>query len=182
MVIDTFEYVLTYTSNGCNGINDTVLVIVKPKPVITVNDLVLCSGSNDTIEANPNLPGGIYNWDTGISGPTDSIIIVGPLSNPLDQVTTYFYDSWYILDGCSSDTVTSTVTVNPIPTVTVNSPTICAGLSASITANPSSTGGTFLWSGPTIPATGLTTQSITVSHEWSSGCALPWARGPYYIY
>ena len=163
LVIDTFEYVLTYTSNGCNGINDTVLVIVKPKPVITVNDLVLCSGSNDTIEANPNLPGGIYNWDTGISGPTDSIIIVGPLSNPLDQVTTYFYDSWYILDGCSSDTVTSTVTVNPIPTVTVNSPTICAGLSASITANPSSTGGTFLWSGPTIPSTGLTTQTITVS-------------------
>ena len=159
----TYTYSVVYTLNGCPSLPSSTVVTVNPKPTIAVNNLSFCSGSNDTIEANPNLPGGIYNWDTGISGPTDSIIIVGPLSNPLDQVTTYFYDSWYILDGCSSDTVTSTVTVNPIPTVTVNSPTICAGLSASITANPSSTGGTFLWSGPTIPATGLTTQSITVS-------------------
>ena len=168
LVRDTFEYVLTYMANGCNGINDTVLVIVKPKPVVSVNDLVLCSGSNDTIEANPNLSGGIFNWENGVSGPTDSIIIVGPLSNPLDQVTNYFYDSWYILDGCSSDTVTSTVTVNPIPTVTVNSPTICNYQSATLTAIPSSIGGTFLWSGPTLPATGLTTQTISVSPNLSN--------------
>jgi valyl-tRNA synthetase len=59
--------------------------------------------------------------------------------------------------------VISHVTVNPIPTVTVNDATICAGFSAPLTAVPSSTGGTFAWTGPTISGSPLTTQSISVS-------------------
>src|SRR5258708_7753116 len=50
------------------------------------------------------------------------------------------------------------VTLNTAPTVTVNSSTICAGQSATLTATPSATGGTYSWS----PG-GQTTQSITVS-------------------
>jgi hypothetical protein len=46
------------------------------------------------------------------------------------------------------------VTVNPVPTVTVNSPTICAGQSATLTANGAAT---YLWSNL------ATTNSITVS-------------------
>jgi gliding motility-associated-like protein len=167
LVTDTFNYILTYSVNGCTGVKDTVAVIVKPKPVVSVNDLTICSGTSDTIEANPNLVGGQYNWSfnnsTILSGNTDSLLIVSPLANPIDQITNYYYDSWYILNGCSSDTVISHVTVNPIPTVTVNDATICAGFSAPLTAVPSSTGGTFAWTGPTISGSPLTTQSISVS-------------------
>jgi gliding motility-associated-like protein len=167
LATETFNYILTYSVNGCTGVKDTVQVIVKPKPVISVNDLTICSGTSDTLEANPNLVGGQYNWSfngsTILSGNTDSLLIVSPLANPIDQITNYYYDSWYILNGCSSDTVVSNVTVNPIPTVTVNDATICAGLSATLTATPSSTGGTFAWTGPTISGSPLTTQSITVA-------------------
>jgi gliding motility-associated-like protein len=160
---ENFQYILTYSVNGCTGLKDTVEVEVKPQPVISVNDLIICSGISDTIEANPNILGGTYYWSTGFTGNTDTLLIVSPPANPIDQITNYYYDSWYILNGCSSDTVVSHVTVNPIPTVIVNDATICANLSATLTATPSSTGGSFAWSGPTISSSAPTTQSITVS-------------------
>lgn len=51
-----------------------------------------------------------------------------------------------------------TITVTAAPTVNVNSPSICAGTSTTITATPSTGGGSYLWS----PG-GETTQNITVS-------------------
>jgi hypothetical protein len=56
--------------------------------------------------------------------------------------------------GCTA-TASKTVTVYPKPTVTVNSPSICVGEAATLTAN--ATGGTILWS------TGSTASSITVN-------------------
>jgi hypothetical protein len=49
------------------------------------------------------------------------------------------------LGGCTPATGTGTVTVSPAPTVTVNSLTICSGESATLTATPSQTGGTYSW-------------------------------------
>src|SRR5207248_698687 len=57
-----------------------------------------------------------------------------------------------------SNTGSGTVTLNAAPTVAVNSQTICAGQSATLTATPSTGGGTYLWA----PG-GQTTSSITVS-------------------
>ena len=51
-----------------------------------------------------------------------------------------------------------TYTINPAPTVTINDPAICSGQSTTLTATPSLSGGSFLWS----PG-GATTQSITVT-------------------
>lgn len=58
--------------------------------------------------------------------------------------------------GCNTQYVD--IEVSNGASVSVNSPSICTGSSATLTANPSSPGGTFLWS----PG-GETTQSITVS-------------------
>ena len=55
--------------------------------------------------------------------------------------------------GCSK-TATSTVTVNPLPTITATSVTICAGQPATITGSGALT---YLWN------TGATTASLTVS-------------------
>src|SRR6185436_1844530 len=53
-------------------------------------------------------------------------------------------------EGCEGDPVTIVITVNPLPTVTVNSPTICAGTAATITATPGGPGTyTYVW---TVPA------------------------------
>jgi hypothetical protein len=56
--------------------------------------------------------------------------------------------------NCASAPASAQVTVNPVPTVAVNSPTICAGQSATLTANGAAT---YLWSNL------ATTNSITVS-------------------
>lgn len=58
--------------------------------------------------------------------------------------------------GCNTQSID--IEVSNGATVSVNSESICTGGSATLTANPSSSGGTFLWS----PG-GETTQSITVS-------------------
>jgi large repetitive protein len=52
--------------------------------------------------------------------------------------------------GCVGDPVTIIVTINPLPTVTVNSSTICAGTQATITATPGAPGTySYVW---TVPA------------------------------
>jgi hypothetical protein len=65
------------------------------------------------------------------------------------------------LQACNSigcNTATQDITVTSSSSVTVNNSSICAGSSAVLTANPSTSGGTYLWS----PG-GATTSSITVS-------------------
>jgi hypothetical protein len=52
-------------------------------------------------------------------------------------------------NGCVGDPVTIIVTVNPLPTVTVNSSTICAGTFATITATPGAAGTyNYVWTVP----------------------------------
>lgn len=68
--------------------------------------------------------------------------------------------------GCVGDPVSIVVTVNPIPTVTVNSSTICAGTQATITATPGAAGTySYAW---TVPA-GATNPGNVAS--FSSGVA-----------
>lgn len=52
--------------------------------------------------------------------------------------------------GCAGDPVSINVTINPLPTVTVNSSAICAGTTATITATPGAAGTyNYVW---TVPA------------------------------
>jgi large repetitive protein len=51
--------------------------------------------------------------------------------------------------GCPGDPVTIIVTINPLPTVTVNSSAICAGTNATITATPGAPGTySYVWTVP----------------------------------
>jgi hypothetical protein len=86
-------------------------------------------------------------WNTGATTPS---ITVSP------SVTTN-YTVVYTLASCASLAGTGTVTVNPIPTVSVTSISTCPGSPATITATGTAAGGTYLWD------TGATTASITVS-------------------
>ena len=135
---------------GCGGsvFSNTVCVTVHPIPVVTVDDAVICAGETTTLTANVDITGGTYLWNTG---QTTQSITVSP-----GATTTY--DVTYTLNGCPA-TDDATVTVNPQPTTLgLTDQTICAGASATLTANPDVTGGTYNWS-----PTGETTQSINVS-------------------
>lgn len=143
------SYTVSLQACNANGCNTTTMTInIETVPTVTVSDQTICEGNTATLTAVPSAGGGNYNWSPG--GQTTSSINVSPAST-----TTYTVN--YDLNGCPAVPITATVTVNPVPTVSVNSETICEGDMAILTAAPSVGGGTYNWS------SGQTTSSITVS-------------------
>jgi gliding motility-associated-like protein len=147
-------YTCVYTLNGQTVNSNPASITVLPKPVISVNSPTICSSQSATLSVTANPSGGSYLWQPG--GQTTSSLSVNPTS-------TSNYTVIYTLNGCS-DTATSIVTVNPIPTVSVNNQTICSGQSATLTASPSISGGTFLWSSSQNTTTITVSPSTTTSY------------------
>ncbi len=122
----TTRYTCTFT--GSNSCTDTlsVLVSVKPKPVLSVTGgLIICTGTSTTLTATG---AGTYAWYNGTTliGSNASITL-NPTSN-----TTYKLKG--TLNGCS-DSTNVTVTVVNKPTVSVSGTlTICTGSSTILTA------------------------------------------------
>src|SRR4030095_680626 len=157
----TTNYVVTYSLGGCSY-SATSTVTVNADTYVLVNSLTICTGQSATLSATPSVGGGTYSWSPG--GQTSQSITVSPASTSNYVVT-------YSLGGCSNS-ATSIVTVNSAPTVSVNSPTICAGQSATLTATTSIGGGTFSWS----PA-GQTSQSIIVSPSATTNYVVTYSLG-----
>ena len=77
--------------------------------------------------------------------------------------------------ACLSPIIPVTVIVNPQPTITATGATICAGQSATLTANPNIPGGTCVWmpgnlQGTSITVNPVTTTIYTVTYT-TAGCA-----------
>ena len=151
----TTSYTVTGTSSGCTGTAIST-VTVSPGLIVTVNNPTICTGSSAILTANG---GTTYTWS---NGSTTNPTTVSPGSTTSYTVTG-------TSSGCSG-TAVSIVTVSPSLNITVNSPTICPGTSAILTANG---GTTYAWSdgsttNPTTVNPGSTT-SYTVTGT-SSGC------------
>lgn len=147
--ITTAFYDVVYTLNGCPSNTETIEVNVNPTPTVNTNDPTICEGQSIVLNATPSVSGGTYLWNPG--GQTTSSINISP-------ATSTDYTVVYTLNGCESLPEISSVTVNTTPTVLVADESICGGGSATLTANPSVGGGTYLWS----PG-GQTTPTITES-------------------
>jgi gliding motility-associated-like protein len=145
----TTLYSVLYTWNGCTATDD-ITVTVNPTPTVSVNNPNICFGDTTQITATPNIPNGSFNWIT--TNETTQSISVSP------QVTTT-YDVEYTLNGCTSAIATSTVTVTPLPIITVPNIIICEGATGTLTATANVAGGTFTWS------QGGSTSSITESPQ-----------------
>lgn len=114
----TTYYVYGRNTNGCIGIDSiTVNVSQLPAVVLTASSTEICNGDSIILTATG---ADSYFWHnvTGVNN-----IVVYPTTN-----TTYIV-SGTNSDGCSkNDTVT--VTVNPVPQITLNGPTqVCDGSS-----------------------------------------------------
>ncbi|MES2565407.1 MAG: kelch repeat-containing protein [Bacteroidota bacterium] len=103
------------SAEGCLGTNFSATITVGSAPAIVVNSESVCAGSSVTLTANGVTS---YTWSTGEH---TSSIVVTPTANTVYDVTGH-------LAGCSVNaTNESTVTVNALPIVSINSATICEG-------------------------------------------------------
>jgi hypothetical protein len=153
----TTTYTVTATSSdGCSA-TATGSVTVNPVPtaVITVSSATICQGESTSLTASG---GTTYLWSTGAATASITVTTSGVYSVTVGNDL-----------GCT-DVASTTITVNPTPVLTVNSPTIFAGQSATLTVGGCE-GGTLTWS------TGETTTSLIVSPLvttiYSATCTFP---------
>ncbi len=139
----------SYYVEPCPGTyREIVTVTVTPGPSITVNSPTICNGQTANLTANG---GTTYSWTAGVT-------VTGTNTGDASPSSTTSYTVTGTTAGCSG-TAVSTVTVTPGPTITVNSPTICNGQTANLTAG----GGTsYTWSaGATSTGTNTASASPT---------------------
>lgn len=139
---------------GCAATNTAVSTLtVYTVPGITVANATICSGS-------------VYSFTgTGASVYSSS----GGTTNTSPASTTVYSITGTSAQGCaSSNSPTMTLVVNPIPTITVNSGTICSG--KSFTIMPVSTN-TYAISGGTNIVSPTTNTFYTATATNSFGCS-----------
>ena len=144
----------TYTLSGCTNTNiATISVTVNALPTVTASVVptgsVICFGNTTTLTASG---ANTYTWNPGG--------IPGTIVNPVPAANITYSLVGTSTAGCNStNTAIQSVTVNPLPIVSITPATtvICVGASASLIAN-GATGGTYTWT-----PIGLNTLTITPS-------------------
>lgn len=137
---------------GQNTFTYQIDVYLTPNTVNAGVDQDYCDGASANLGASSS--GGVsYLWSppTNLSNPN----IANPVADP--NVTTVYTVTATFPDGCRLQD-NMTVTVNPLPAVTINPQVVwaCPGGSVTLTAS-APTANSYLWS------TGATTSTITVS-------------------
>ena len=138
-------------SSGFATSNVTVIAL----PTISVNSGPICLGEVFTM-----LPSGAltYTYSSGTN-------TVAPTTT-----TNYFVTGTSSLGCVSGAPAIASVTVNPLPLISVNSGTICLGNSFTITPNGANT---YTYSGGTNVVSPATTTSYSVTGTTSLGCVSP---------
>ena len=166
----TTSYTVAGTdANGCvNTANTTITV--NQLPVITVNSSTICIGQGTaTLTATNALT---YTWNPSITLSSDT----GTTVTGTPTLTTNYTVTGTDTNGCFN-IATSTITVNPLPLITVNGSTICIGeQTATLTAHNATT---YTWSpaatlnnntGTTVTATPTTTTDYSITGTDANGC------------
>src|SRR5450759_336539 len=136
----TATYTVTPKSGSCTGVPFTVAVTVDPKPAITGMTASICSTGNFTSApangVNGIVPAGTtYTWAApavtgGILGGaagTNAADVNGSLTNPTNTSQTAIYTVTPKSGSCNGTPFTVTVTVDPKPSISNMTATICSG-------------------------------------------------------
>jgi gliding motility-associated-like protein len=133
-----------YTITGSNGIctnTTSATVSVTSTPTLVVASSTICPGQTATLTASG---ANTFTWNPGnISGNTYTI---SPASNSIVSIDG--------ANGTCTSSTTASITIGSGLSITVNSPTICAGETAILTANGAAS---YTWS------TGQNTNTLSVS-------------------
>jgi PKD repeat protein len=131
----------TVTGTATSGCKNTAVgtITVNALPTVSATSATICSGSTGTLIASG---ASTYAWNTGATG---SNLVVSPTSNTSYTVT------GTSVAGCNNS-ATGSIVVGTAPVITVNSSTICAGSTATLSASGVNS---YTWS------TGANTSAIT---------------------
>ncbi|MCC6837435.1 MAG: gliding motility-associated C-terminal domain-containing protein [Bacteroidia bacterium] len=157
------NYTVTVGAAGCSAISAATTTLELPlpsTPLISNTGLVFCAGQSTTLTSNSTTGN---NWSTGET--TQSITVTSSGNYWLT-----FTDG----NGCTSDSTTVTVTVNPLPAsplITANNPlSFCQGDSVNLTVSP---GTGIVWTPGNTTDSTLTVNSsgvFTVTYTDANGC------------
>ena len=149
---------VTPTFNGCVGTANNFTVTINPTPTVTNINLSqsLCSGANSAaVTWTSNLAGTTYAWTglgsaatvTGFTASGSGNLPVMSITNASNAVQTVTYTVTPTRNGCSGPAITYTITVNPIPQVTLSqNQTVCGGVATGASAFTNSVaGGSFTY-------------------------------------
>ena len=135
------------TYPNCVSVSRTAITVtVNPNPIIAVNSGSICSGKSFTITPSG---AGTYLYSSGSS-------VVSPSIN-----TSYTVTGTSALGCPASNTVISSVVVNSLPSVSVNSGAICTGSSFTITPAGSATSYSISGGSAIVTPTANSTYTVT---------------------
>jgi parallel beta-helix repeat protein len=172
--VGTVVYTVTPLSGTCTGATFTVTVTVNPNATVSnQTPAAICSGSSFSVTPAGVPAGTTYTWGaptvtgsiTGSSAQaTGQTSISQTLTNTSITAGTVVYTVTPLSGTCTGSTFTVTVTVNPVATVSNQTPAaICSGSSFSVTPAGVPAGTTYTWGAPTV------TGSITGSSAQATG-------------
>ena len=144
----TTDYTVTGTSNGCST-NAIATVSVNAAPTVSVTSGTICTGSSFTLTPT-GATSYVYSSGGNVVSPT---------------TTTDYTVTGTDGNGCSSNAIT-TITVNALPNVTVNSGSICAGSTFILNTNGAVS---YTYSNGNSVVSPTTTTDYTVTGS-SNGC------------
>ncbi len=153
--VNTPSLWIVTVKNACAFGADSILVTgLVSNPV--ANSSVICTGNSSTLSVTGNAFS--YTWQP--SNVTTTSTIVSP-------TTTSVYTLNATGNGPCVDSKTLQVIVNPLPTITVNSPTACTNSNLILTAS----GGTVVtWVGPNAFVSAVQNPTIVNAQPVNSGC------------
>ncbi len=135
----TGVYTLTASNNGCAASTTSLITINPlPSPTLTSNSPI-CNGQSLNLSGSG---ANTYSW-TGPGGFTSTL--QNPVINPASPANSGNYVLTGIsVNGCTA-TVTSSITVNPTPSITAVGSTVCLNQTINLSA---SGGSSYSWTGP----------------------------------
>lgn len=157
------NYSIIPSANGCDGAPVAATIAVNPLPVMTATPAapVICSGTATNIALSANVSGSTYSWTVAQNNITGAIAgsgtsIAQTLTATTSTAGTAVYTITPSASGCDGATVTSTITVNPLPVATANPVTtaICSGSATNISLAANVSGTTYSWTAAQTNASG----------------------------